>query len=40
MGMAVQDGLYLKSLLQDMHLSQLAKPFELTVSTDGSSGKL
>ena len=39
LGMAVQDSLYLKSLLQEMQLSQLAKPFELTVSTDSSSGK-
>ena len=40
MGMAVQDSLYLKSLLQDLHLSQMEKPFELTVSTDSSSGKV
>ena len=39
MGMAVQDSLYLQSLLQEMQLSQLAKPFELTVSTDSSRGK-
>ena len=39
MGMAVQDRLHLQSLLQEMHLSQLAKPFELTVCTDSSSGK-
>ena len=39
MGMAVQDSLHLKSLLQEMQLSQLAKPFELTVYTDSSSGK-
>ena len=39
MGMAVQDSLHLQSLLQEMHLSQLAKPFELTVCTDSSSGK-
>ena len=38
-GMAVQNSLYLTSLLQEMHLSQLAKPFELTVSIDSSSGK-
>ena len=37
--MAVQNSLYLKSLLQEMQLSQLAKPFELTVSTDSSSGE-
>ena len=29
----------LKSLLQEMKLQQLAKPFELTVYTDSSSGK-
>ena len=39
MGMAVQDSLHLKSLLQEMPLSQLAKPFELTVYTDSSSGQ-
>ena len=39
MEMVVQDSLHLQSLLQEMHLSQLAKPFELTVSTDSSSGK-
>ena len=39
MGMAVQDSLYLTSFLQEMQLSQLAKPFELTVYTDSSSGK-
>ena len=39
MGMAVQDSLHLKSLLQEMQLSQLAKPFELTIYTDSSSGK-
>ena len=39
MGMAVRDGLYLKSLLQDMHVSQLAKPIELTISTDSSGEK-
>ena len=39
MGMAVQDSLHLKSLLQDIQLSLLAKPFELTVSTDSSSSK-
>ena len=39
MGMAVQDSLHLKSFLQEMQLSQLAKPFELTVYTDSSSGK-
>ena len=39
MGMATQDALYLKSLLQEMKLSQLAKPAELTVFTDSSSGK-
>ena len=39
MGMAVQDSLRLKSLLQEMPLSQLAKPFELTVYTDSSSGQ-
>ena len=39
MEMAVQDSLHLKSLLQEMQLSQLAKPFELTVYTDSSSGK-
>ena len=38
MGMATQDAL-LKSLLQEMKLQQLAKPFELTVYTDSSSGK-
>ena len=39
MGMATQDALHLKSLLQEMQLSQLAKPFELTVCSDSSSGK-
>ena len=40
MGMAIQDALHLKSLLQEMKLPQLAtKPFELTVYTDSSSGK-
>ena len=39
MGMAIQDALYLQSLLQEMKLSQLAKPVELTVYTDSSSGK-
>ena len=39
MGMAIQDALHLQSLLQEMKLTQLAKPFELTVYTDSSSGK-
>ena len=39
MGMAIQDALHLKSLLQEMKLPQLAKPFELTVYTDSSNGK-
>ena len=39
MGMAVQSSLHLKSLLQEMQLSQLAKAFELSVFTDSSSGK-
>ena len=39
MGMAVQDSLHLQSFLQEMRLSELAKPFELTVCTDSSSGK-
>ena len=39
MGMAVQDSLYLKSLLQEMQLSQLARPFKLTVYTDSCSSK-
>ena len=39
MGMATQDALHLQSLLQEMQLSQLAKPFELTVYTDSSSVK-
>ena len=39
MGMAIQDALHLKSLLQEMKLQQLAKPLELTVYTDSSSGK-
>ena len=39
MGMAIQDALHLKSLLQEMKLQQLAKPFELTLYTDNSSGK-
>ena len=39
MGMAVYDSLHLKSFLQEMPLSQLAKPVELTVYTDSSSGK-
>ena len=38
-GMAIQDALHLQSLLQEMKLTQLAKPFELTVYTDSSSGK-
>ena len=40
MGMAVHESLHLKSLLQEMALPHLAKPVELTVSTDGSNGKL
>ena len=39
MGMATLQALHLQGLLQEMHLSQLAKPFELTVYTDSSSGK-
>ena len=39
MRMATQDALHLQSSLQEMQLSQLAKPFELTVCTDSSSGK-
>ena len=39
MGMAIQDALHLQSLLQETKLTQLAKPFELTVYTDSSSGK-
>ena len=39
MGMAIQDALRLQSFLQEMKLSQLAKPVELTVYTDTSSGK-
>ena len=39
MGMAIQDALHLQSLLQELKLTQLAKPFELTVYTDSSSGK-
>ena len=39
MGMAIQDALHLQSLLQEMKLTQLAKPFELTIYTDSSSGK-
>ena len=39
MGMAINDALHLKSLLQEMKLSQLAKPVELTVCADSSSGK-
>ena len=39
MGMAVHDSLHLKSFLQEMQISQLAKPFELTVFTDSSSGE-
>ena len=39
MGMAIQDALHLKSLLQEMKLQQLAKPLELVVYTDSSSGK-
>ena len=39
MGMAVRESLHLQSFLQEMHLSQLAKPFELTVCTDSSSGQ-
>ena len=38
MGMAIQDALH-QSLLQEMKLTQLAKPFEHTVYTDSSSGK-
>ena len=39
MGMAIQDALHLQSLLQELKLTQLAKPFDLTVYTDSSSGK-
>ena len=39
MGMAVHDSLHLKSFLQEMQISQLAKPFELTVFTDSCSGE-
>ena len=39
MGIATHAALHLRSLLQEMHLSQLAKPCELTVYTDSSSGK-
>ena len=39
MGMAIQDALHPQSLLQELKLTQLAKPFELTVYTDSSSGK-
>ena len=39
MGMAIQDALHLQSLLQELKLTQLAKPFELTVYIDSSSGK-
>ena len=39
LGMAVHHSLHLKSLLQEMQLVQLAKPFELSVFTDSSSGK-
>ena len=39
MGMAIQDALHLQSLLQEMKLSQLAKPVELTVYTDSYNGK-
>ena len=39
MGMAVQDSLHLKSSLQEMQLSQLAKPVKLTVYADSSSRK-
>ena len=39
MGMAIQDALHLQSLLRELKLTQLAKPFELTVYTDSSSGK-
>ena len=39
MGRAVHDSLHLKSFLQQMPLSNLAKPFELTVFTDSSSGE-
>ena len=39
MGMATCGALHLQSFLQEMNLSQLTKPFELTVSTDSSSGK-
>ena len=39
MGRAVHDSLHLKSFLQQMSLSNLAKPFELTVFTDSSSGE-
>ena len=38
-GMATNDALHLQSLLQEMKLSQLAKPVELTVFTDSSSGQ-
>ena len=40
MGMATKDALHLTSFLQEMKLSQLAKPFELTVYTDSSSGQV
>ena len=40
MGMTINDALHLKSLLQEMKLSQLAKPVELKVFTDSSSGKV
>ena len=39
MGMTVHESLHLKSFLQQLQLSQLAKPFELTVFTDSSSGE-
>ena len=37
MGMAINDALHLQSLLQEMKISQLAKPVDLTVFTDSSS---
>ena len=39
MGRAVHHSLHLKSFLQQLQLSQLAKPFELTVFSDSSSGE-
>ena len=39
MGRTVHDSLHLKSFLQQLQLSNLAKPFELTVLTDSSSGE-